>query len=662
MTHPTGSLREAEEEFPQPARVVVLPFQVTPGLGSPERPGVEESRQGEGAPLIDRWGRRALAESRFEARMRGLFLAGIMAVLFVGFFVAWWGWRRPASSPELRQHRLTTSSSDNPVTTGAISPDGKYLAYADSAGIHVKLIETHEERLLAKGSGVPAEAGWFNIAWFPDGTRLLATLTGTGDRPSAWIVSVLAGETRRLRDDAIGMSVSPDGSRIAYTSGSGQNTYREIWLMSPQGERPERVLGLDENNFALRVEWGPDSRRMAYWKQHLTPDRVENSIETCTVSGTERTVVVVEPRLASFCWIPQGYIVYSRIESLVPPVIGSNLWKIPIILQTGKPVSDPTPLTNWTGFEIRHLSSSADGKRVTFIKRSVQSQVYVGELEVDGTGMKPPRRLTLDETADNPSAWTGDGKAVLFYSDRSGSAGLYEQDIDQATAQALVIGGDILGDVRLSPDGSWLLYLVGPEEIGSSTPVRVMRIPSHGGSSQLVLEGKNVSGPIIRCTRAPATFCAIGEMSPDMKHLVITSFDPIKGRGGVLKTIETDPTAGYDWDLAPDGSTLAFYKLGEREGHIRLLSLKEGLDRELTVKGWGGLQSMDWSPDGRAFYCGSISPEDATLLRIDLEGHATVLWQKKGAIHTHGVPSPDGRRLAIMNWIMNSNLWLVEGF
>ncbi len=661
-TQPDASLPQAEENVLKPFQLEMPAVQVAPGISRPEGPGVDESRVGEGAPLTDLWRRTVLAQfSRNAGRWR-LWLAGILAVVFVVLSLAWWGSRRPAPPPELKQRRLTTNSSENPVSGGAISPDGKYFAYADSAGIHLQLIETHEERLLAKGSGVPSDAGWFNIAWFPDGTRLLATLSEAGERPSAWVVSVLGGNTRRLRDDAISMSVSPDGSHIAYTSGSGQNTYREIWLMSPQGERPERVLGLDENNFALRVEWGPDSRRMAYWKQFLAPDRVENSIETCTIKGTEHTVVVVEPRLASFCWIPQGYIVYSRVESLAPTAIDSNLWKIPVVFQTGKPAGDPTKFTNWAGFEIRHLSASADGKRITFNKRTVQAQVYVGELEAGGTGMKPPRRLTLDEAADYPSAWTGDGKAVLFYSDRSGSAGLYEQDIDQATAQTLLSGADILGDVRLSPDGSWLLYVVGPEEIGSSTAVRVMRMPIHGGSSQLVLEGKNVSGPMIRCTRAPATFCAIGEMSLDMKDMIISSFDPLKGRGGVLKTVETDSTARYDWDLAADGSKLALYKLEEREAHIRLLSLVGGEDREMTVKGWGGLESMDWSPDGRVFYCGSVSSEAATLLRIDMGGLATVLWRKKGAVHTHGVPSPDGRRLAVMGWVMNSNHWMVEGF
>jgi Tol biopolymer transport system component len=38
--------------------------------------------------------------------------------------------------------------------------------------------------------------------------------------------------------------------------------------------------------------------------------------------------------------------------------------------------------------------------------------------------MDPPRRLTNDEAWDTPSAWTADGKAVLFSFNRNGAFGI----------------------------------------------------------------------------------------------------------------------------------------------------------------------------------------------------------------------------------------------
>jgi len=40
-----------------------------------------------------------------------------------------------------------------------------------------------------------------------------------------------------------------------------------------------------------------------------------------------------------------------------------------------------------------------------------------------------------------------------------------------------------------------------------------------------------------------------------------------------------------------------------------------------------------------------------------------VLWQCKGTgSNIWGVPSPDGRYLAILGSVTNSNVWMLEGF
>jgi Tol biopolymer transport system component len=153
------------------------------------------------------------------------------------------------------------------------------------------------------------------------------------------------------------------------------------------------------------------------------------------------------------------------------------------------------------------------------------------------------------------------------------------------------------------------------------------------------------------------------EESQDQKQLTLTAFDPLKGRGKVLRTIQQDPTAPFGgWALSPDGTTLAISRVYQAEIHIRLLSLSGSSDREITVNGWPSLTSLDWSPDGKNFYCGSASPQASTLLYVDLQGNARVLWQFKGPGRTWGVPSPDGRYLAIMGSVTNSNVWMLEGF
>jgi Tol biopolymer transport system component len=187
-----------------------------------------------------------------------------------------------------------------------------------------------------------------------------------------------------------------------------------------------------------------------------------------------------------------------------------------------------------------------------------------------------------------------------------------------------------------------------------------MRIPLSGGVPQVVLETRNGAGFL--CARAPASLCVIWEASQDHKQLVITAFDPLKGRGKVLQTID-DPTSSYNAALSPDGATFAIWRGGETEIHIRFLSLSGGSDREIMLKDWPNLTGLDWSPDGKGLYCGSVSPQARTLLYVDLEGNAKVLWQYKAAFGgIWGVPSPDGRYLAILGSVYNSDVWMLEGF
>jgi serine/threonine protein kinase len=594
--------------------------------------------------------------------------AGVLAVILAGLAVAWSLLHRPPQpTAELTQKRLTFNSSDNPVVGGVLSPDGQYLAYFDTTGIHVKLLASGEERVIPKPAGVPANAYWGASSWFPNGTQLLAfTYEQGGHRASMWTVSVLGQSAHELREGAGGVAVSPDGTRIAFfpqPGGTAQD--RELWVMGSQGENPQKVLAFGEKewiNGDANIFWSPDGHRLAYIRVERTPEKQQSSIETCDLKGANRTVVVSEAddSLTDFCWLPGGRIVYSRRETQFSN--DCNLWQIGVD-RRGMPTGKAQRITQWVGSILYGLSVSADGKRLGLGKGTWQSQVYLGELTAGGTRMNPPRRLTHDESNDFPTAWTADSKTLLLTSDRSGEFGLFKQVIGQDTVEPVVAGSQHkAGGGKLSADGAWILYRELPKVIQPSTPLPLMRIPVGGGVPQLVLESRNSHG--FWCARAPASLCAVLEASPDQKLFTLTAFDPLKGRGKVLRTIEKDPSHDYAAALSPDGSTFAISRTREAEIHIRLLSLSGGSDGEFTVKGWPNLaDALEWSPDGKGLYCVSRSPQGDTLLYVDLKGIARPVWQHKGwAGQTWTVPSPDGRYLAIGSGVLTNNVWMLEGF
>jgi Tol biopolymer transport system component len=136
----------------------------------------------------------------------------------------------------------------------------------------------------------------------------------------------------------------------------------------------------------------------------------------------------------------------------------------------------------------------------------------------------------------------------------------------------------------------------------------------------------------------------------------------LKGRGREVARIATHPGFGYNWDLSPDGAQIAMmFPVGENR--IRLLPLGGGAPRDLVIRSWYGFsQGPDWAPDGKGFYVASSTPRGSTLLYIDVEGHANAVWEQKGSFATWGVPSPDGRRLAMLGSTVDSNVWMIENF
>ncbi len=561
-------------------------------------------------------------------------------------------------SAQLTQRQLTFNSSENGVDSACISPDGRYLAYSDRAGIHVKLLSTNEERLIPKPASVPAAAFWDVASWFPDGTQLLANVFENGGHKSLWTVSMLGQAPHELRDGALGGAVSPDGTHIAFTPlGDSENYPREIWLMGSQGDNPLRVLAVGENETLDEVGWSPDGQRLLYSKAPLGvyPANDQRSIETRDLKGESRTVVVPGGLQGGLCWLPDGRILYARRESSFGHY-DSGLWQIGVDNRAGTPISKPKRIGQWPG-STGDLSASADGKRLVFNKWTRQGQIYLGELAAGGTRMNSPRLMTNNDSYDLPFGWTPDSKAVFFNSHRNGKVSIYKQEIGHESAEQVNTGSGEVAPLAKTI-GGWILFWE-TQGSGANRVFRMMRIPTSGGVPEFVLESKQYAD--FAC--APSNVCVIFETSQDLKQLLITAFDPLKGRGKVLRTLQWDEGTFTDPKrISPDGSTVALAPTYSAKTRIRLLSLTGGADREITVKGWPNLAGAQWLPDGKGFYCGSRSPQGVTLLYVDLNGDARALWQIKGAELMYSIPSPDGRYLAISGISTKSNIWMLEGF
>jgi eukaryotic-like serine/threonine-protein kinase len=619
--------------------------------------------------------------------MAGRWIAAGAVVLLLAGALTWRLTTRHAamSKPPMSLRLLTANRAGHGVTRSALSPDGKYLAYSDDAGLHIKLLETGETKTLPLPvEAASAHATWLPAAWFPDGTLLLANLEVAGKPPSIWILSLIGYAPRKFRDDAFAHSISPDGTTIVFSArtGLGESQGDEprefgdqtVWLAGVDGEPPIRLAQGDEATGFTHVVWSPDGSRIAYLKVHQASGAFECALEDRDRQGGPAVLVAAGANLCQnpqgFWWAPDGRMIFALAEPY-PNGNDSNLWEVRLNPRTGKPENKPVRITNWVGFSFASPTMTTDGRRLAFLKSIFQVNVYIAELKAGGAKLTTPRRLTLDERNDWPMAWTSDSRAVVFWSDRNGSNQIFKQNIDQETAETVAGPG---WNPRVSPDGS-ILYLATELRAGqaprlrgdkssllphqSDAGVRIMRVRSSEDAPQLVMEVPRYSN--FGCPRAPADVCFVGHYSEDGKKLIVSAFDPLTGKAHDVRTIDIPPRGVFNWMPSPDGSRLAFCEFNTMEGRIQLPSLRGEPERDIVVKGWAGFNSVDWAVDGRSLFVSSQSPTSTTLLHVDLEGHATPLWDQRGA-QPYAIAAPNGRELAIAGMTSGSNVWMIENF
>jgi Tol biopolymer transport system component len=503
------------------------------------------------------------------------------------------------------------------------------------------------------------------VAWFQDGTKLLVSGLATLGREmrAIWVVSTVTGSLHLLREGGWGSAIAPDGAQIAF-----QNTgLNELWLMGVNGEDARKLMAAGEGYGFERVAWSPDGQRLAYMKTSLAGD--ESSIETLDLKSGQVGALVSDRRLKDFVWAPDGRILYSLSE-LPPNEYDANLWEIRINSTSAKVTGKPKRITNWPGFAVQDLSITADGKRLAFLNRYDQSDVYVGELEAGGARLNNCRRLTLDERIDWPGGWERDGKSILFFSDRNGNLDLYRQELQDPNPETVLATGEDKRWPQLSPGGSWILYLgwTRTERGSMARSGRLMRLPVSGGPSEIVLEAKDYPGsvqvprlrgrltvhgyPDFRCASAPTGPCVLAELGKN--ELVLTRFDPIQGRKEEIARREMT-----FWDLSPDGSLIAFGKQDRQSGRISILRLADKTIREITVQGWANLDWVGWAADRKGLFATAFATRGSSLLHVDLNGKAQLL-RKITAYIDRPLASPDGRYLAFGETSSNSNAWIID--
>ena len=191
-----------------------------------------------------------------------------------------------------------------------------------------------------------------------------------------------------------------------------------------------------------------------------------------------------------------------------------------------------------------------------------------------------------------------------------------------------------------------------------------MRAPIEGGMAQEIYASPEIAWP--QCSIAKG--CIVYENRGDTG--VISSLDPISGKGAELATI---PTSHHGYIL-PDGTEFAYIVHQDRprverggdlvamSNHIRIISFIGKAPKDIIVQDANELENLDPLPDGSAWFSVNHTSERTELLHITRDGKSHVLWAPDRTLLDSAMSSRDGKHLAIHTSTTTRNVWMMTGF
>ena len=359
------------------------------------------------------------------------------------------------------------------TASGAYSPDGRFIAYADSAGVAIYDVAARTSAPLIRH-----QAKHEVIGWTPDGKRVLfrSDRSGTTD---AWLLDVAdgkaQGEATLLRkpfeESTLGMTRA---GRLYYQTGTWQNDalIAEMDMATGQVIAPPQPASRRWTGINDFPDWSPDGRFLAY----LRGGRPDPTIVIrATDTGDEREIPfkATRTRLQHIRWTRDG-------AAILVPLLekGKGYQLTRVDAQSGQ----LTPISPYPGYGIHTFDQSPDGKRIFLwgpgSPLGKQNALMVRDL-ASGQETTVIRRDNLGWFSVSP-----DGRTVAAFVWEKGEQTLFTVPAAGGPAHDLVRVATPEANGRVppawTPDGRYILFVKGARGRPQQN-VQVWRIPAEGG-------------------------------------------------------------------------------------------------------------------------------------------------------------------------------------
>jgi Tol biopolymer transport system component len=507
-----------------------------------------------------------------------------------------------------KRRALSRTSADD--TALALSRDGALIAFArasDTGGnrLWVMRRDGSGQRLLANLEvWSDARARVQEIAWSPDGTRIVFTAIEQPAKLRLWIVNPDGSGLRLLADfPADAPRWSPDGTKIAFSGSDGDPRLPRIGVISPDGTGLRWVT--DAVNAAdTEPAWAPGGTRIAFVRtQQCEPYCGSSNLFSVAADGSsEQQITAFLP--GPFLPIPLGAPAWSRDGSLLA------FLRDPYGGDLGVIGSDGSGLRTLAAQAFAPATWSPSGDRLAFMQGSLESGLDARHLTVlglDGHARHYGLNRPTDFVRGGPY-WSNDGKTLVYAS--------FLADIDLELFSA-------------RPDGSRLRRLthdrldeIEPAWSPKGRRIAFARVTFNEDRSQILagsLYVMDASGRHVR--RLTGGFVDTGpSWAPGGKRIVFNRANTLTVRDlAARRTYSLKVRTDSDPAWSPDGRLIAFSSRTKLEtvranGKGRRLLFDGGSNGDFPAE----IGRASWSPDGKYLAFEVVFNFDRTLERHEV--------------------------------------------
>jgi Tol biopolymer transport system component/DNA-binding winged helix-turn-helix (wHTH) protein len=569
------------------------------------------------------------------------------------------GARNRSASP-LQKMRIVRLTMNGRATAPALSPDGKYLAYAlDEAGrqgIWLRHIATGSDALIVP----PAEgvhhtlflAAYAKLIFSPDGhyiyySKVESKHAGVG---AIYQVPVLGGAPRKIIEgvlaflggDPVAFALSPDGQRLAFARYDFTKGETTLTVANTDGSGEQRLTTHQAPEYLYSPAWSPDGKVIAGVLQGTDErGRYTNIVGVAAEGGAEKVITSQRWYVAGqIGWLADGRGLAAIVmEQVTSPL---QIWHV------SYPRGEVRKITNDL-HRYRGVSLTADSRTLATVQEEMISRIWI----IPGADAGRARQATSNKDDGRWGvAWTPDGE-ILYTSSAGGGLNLWAVNPATGQTRQLTTDGAMNQQPAASPDGRYVVFISGRAGSGVRN---VWRMDADGGNFTRLTRGKSEWRP---------------SCSPDGKWVVYHSLDaggrfslwkvPLEGGDPVRLTDQTT----YNADVSPDGKMIAC-----------AYAAKPDTPHKLAVFSFDGgqpLRVFDLLPTAVDLF--RWTPDSLALTYIDTLNGVSNIWKQP---LSGGPPQQltgfksdqilsfdwtrDGKQLAIARGSFDSDIVLISDF